>query len=365
MYQDYFELLDIDRNLPAWAYVKKLHDARMRFEREYNGELPDQVKSAITVFGQPEGKADYDQLLAMAEADRVEIKPHDLGRLKSVAEFTHFTLDVLDDETCRITRKPINLPSATTIDADASSNLKLHRSDTTSVVDNPVSVQAVQQPSSTVQGKDKFGRVNGHIPPFIVGTHVYTLTDTVDQYLQQVVDIGDCYELIWQESDGRTWSQRDYLGPTFGASAYQVGVTYRHVVFRNTHTQARTTEGLFTRNARINSFIMSGSGIYCKFPWYSKFLPVRRGIPELEYKWNKYNATMPMPPIDYFGPKQWSAPVTEAFITYIKDLYYWGQCFLRDWTGPLDEMTRLARSDARIVLSSQGIKPRQLSKHGL
>ena len=49
MYQDYFELLDIDRNLPAWAYVKKLHDARMRFEREYNGELPDQVKSAITV----------------------------------------------------------------------------------------------------------------------------------------------------------------------------------------------------------------------------------------------------------------------------------------------------------------------------
>lgn len=365
MYQDYYELLDIDRSLPAWAYMKKIHDARTKFEGEYKGELPDQVMSAIAVFSQPEGKADYQQLLAMADAEKVEINAGDVERLKSVAGFTHFAFELNEDGTHRVARHPIELPPVHQEDAKTVPNLKIHRPDTSGVVDAPPPDRAAQQASQTFQGTDKFGRVNGHVPPIVVGKHVYTLSTSTDEYLQQVVDLGDCYQLTWQEPDGRVWSQLDHLGPVFGAEIYKVGVTYQHVIFTNTRTQERTTEGFYTINAPINSFTMSGSGIYCHFPWYAKYMPIKGGVPAIEYKWNRANHSMPMPPIEYFGRNQWSAPVRDAFITYIKDLYYWGQCCMRGWNGPLDEMKRIALGDARIVLSTQGVKPRLLRKHGL
>lgn len=366
MYQDYFELLDIDRSLPAWAYMKKIHDARAKFEREYNGDLPDQVMSAIAVFGQPEGKADYDQLLAMADAEKVEINAGDIERLKSVAGFTHFAFESNDDGTHQVTRQPIELPPAHQEDARVVTNLKLHRADTKSVVDAPPPNQTPPKASAQRPGKDDYGRVNEQIPPLVLGTNVYELYATVPQHLTHVADLGECYQLMWQDDDGDTFSHHDHMGPLFGPDFYRAGTTYKHIVIKNTQTGKATTEGIYTLNAPTNNFTLSGAGIFGLFPWYTKYLKGRNKIRDAQYLWGRDKKTMPFPPVDYFGRGGWSKQVTDIFVTYVREVYYWGYCYWDGFRTPATKVRQISDRDATFVLTKMlGITQRDLGRNGL
>jgi len=362
MYQDYFELLDIDRDLPSWAYIKKLHDAGARYNDLYDGNIPDAVKAAVTVFGQPEGKADYDRLLELSSIDLVEIDARDIGRLKSVAEFTHFTLEIIRDNMCRVTKRSISLPFAgTQRDKDVLNSRPNPEEEAASS-----RTQSHSDPASAPRGKDQYGRVNGHIPPLVLGSHVYQISFTVPQYLTHVADLGECYQLMWQQDDGHSFSQRDFLGPRFGPNFYHAGATYQHVIFTDVQTRRRTTEAIYTLNAPRSAFTLSGSGIYGLFPWYAKYLPVKRGISELEYKWNEENQTMPMPPVDYFGPNGWSNQVVDIFVQYVKEVYYWGFSSWDGFSSAATKMRKLAGDDATFVLTKiMGVKQKDLKRNGL
>lgn len=366
MYQDYYELLDIDRSLPAWAYMKKIHDARTKFEREYNGELPDQVMSAIAVFSQPEGKADYEQLLAMADADKVEINAGDVERLKSVAGFTHFAFESNEDGTHRVARHPIELPSTQQVDAKEVPNLKLHQTDTKSVVDAPPPNQKPPQTSDQRPGKDEYGRMNGRIPPLVLGAHVYEISLTIPQYLTHVADLGDCYQLMWQDDEGDTFSHHDFMGPSFGPDYYRAGTTYKHLIIKNTQTGNWTTEGIYTLNAPQNAFTLSGAGIFALFPWYTTYLRGRNKIPDAQYLWGRDKKTMPFPPVDYFGRNGWSKQVTDIFVTYVREMYYWGYCCWDGFQSPATKVRRISDGDATFALTKiRGIKQRDLKRNGL
>lgn len=216
---------------------------------------------------------------------------------------------------------------------------------------------------TTTTGKDEYGRVNGHIPPLVLGPHVYELFISEATYLVHIARLPDGVELMWEGEKGNQFAQRHYI--ILGlADVYTVGLTYRHLLFRHTQTNRSTSEAIYSVDSPSGDMIFpSGCGIYCYFPWYASVRRRRRQT--LSSAWMEKNPTTPMPPIEYFGKDEWSREVTDIFITYVRELFYWGYCHFYGWGKPGKAIREEGDEAAKeFLVDVCKVKRRDLWRHG-
>lgn len=330
---NYFDLYRVPIDTPDAQFDVVMKTAIKEVAQDYgdNAVLPEAFGSAVNVLRDPELRSTYKAMLQAAESGEGVPIDNDPGPIQGFARQTHFSVELIAEG--RAVIRNLGIPSP------------------------PLPSEVPRQPVSAPTRKDEHGRVNGVIPPLVLGTRSFTY-HFVRRTLIHAAVIQDrkshSVKTTWQNDDGTRFAINDFIGGNYANHLFVVGAQYVHLVLQDEVTRDQFFCCYAVVDKGLLSILQSADGLYRMFPWE---------IDHMEFS-RRFSGYRLVP--DYFGTGGISSDATiAAAVKYVRETHYWITLAICNGNATPSEIRNLTVPSIAMGLRCFGFKPRWLRKYGI